>query len=101
MSDKLLPLGTVVSLIDSPSMIMITGFYPISHESKKIFRYLGIPYPIGISKESDMILLNDDSIKEVLHKGYEDNVVLQYNDSICKLLETESVKEKILQRYQK
>lgn len=101
MSDKLLPLGTVVSLIDSPSMIMITGFYPISYEKKQMFRYLGIPYPIGITKESDMILLNDDSIKEVLHKGYEDNVVLQYNDSIFKLLENDSIKDRILQGYQK
>ncbi len=71
MENKLLPLGSVVLLKGGEKKLFIGG-YGISNEDKKVFDYIGYPYPEGFMTPKVNFLFDNDSIDKVLFNGYKD-----------------------------
>lgn len=70
-STHLLPIGSVVLLQGGNKPIMIYGRKQISHNTQKIFDYLGCLYPEGYISEDYHILFNHSDIEQVLFRGFE------------------------------
>ena len=81
--DELLPIGSVVSLGDSGQIYsMILGYYLKNDSQRKIYDYIGVLYPFGITGDSDLIPFDRTDIHEVLFQGYQsDNC-----KAVCKAL---------------
>lgn len=79
----LLPLGTVAKLKNSPSTIMIIGYFPMD-KNNHIYNYMGVNYPFGIGISNETIMFDESSIDNLLYIGYQDIKAKEY----CKLLET-------------
>lgn len=72
MENSLLPIGSVVAIREEGEIrLMILGYYPVDPENKKIFQYMGIPWPFGIADAFAAVLFDDDQISELVFRGYE------------------------------
>lgn len=68
---KLLPIGSVVQLVNKKEKIMICGRQQIDLEEQVEYDYLGCVYPKGIDNE-DVLLFDADNILMVYFLGYQD-----------------------------
>lgn len=71
LSNKLLPIGSVVKLVDRESKIMISGRQQIDLETGDGFDYIGCEYPGGFDGEN-AILFDAESIIMIYFIGYQD-----------------------------
>lgn len=89
---KFLPVGTVVILNDATKKLMITGFCSMTPGHKgELFDYTGCLYPEGLLSSDQICLFNNDQIKEVFFKGYENEEETEFkkklNDNYDKMVE--------------
>lgn len=89
--EKLMPLGSVLKLKNSLSLIMITGYYAVDEEKNIVKPYIGINYPLGLSRKIQYILFDENSVEKIFHYGYEDEKVKKYNDRLKKLMEEKGI----------
>ena len=69
--DKLLPVGSVVSLdADKNVKLMIIGYYPVDPKTGKRYTYCGAQFPSGISKDGIVELFDQNDILKVVFTGY-------------------------------
>lgn len=68
---KLLPIGTVVQLVNKKEKIMICGRQQVDLEEHVEYDYLGCVYPKGIDNE-DVLLFDADNILMVYFLVYQD-----------------------------
>lgn len=68
---KLLPIGSVVQLLNKKEKIMICGRQQVDLEENVEYDYLGCVYPKGIDNE-DVLLFDADNILMVYFLGYQD-----------------------------
>lgn len=68
--DKLLPIGSVLTLKGGNTELIIVGYFPMEKETKKVFDYIAAVYPIGYRNEN-MILFNREDIDDLLFIGYQ------------------------------
>ena len=68
---KLLPIGSVVQLLNKKEKIMICGRQQVDLEEQVEYDYLGCVYPKGIDNE-DVLLFDADNILMVYFLGYQD-----------------------------
>lgn len=71
MTEKYLPIGTVVMLQNGRKELMITG-YLVSEEGKEsvVYDYSGCLYPEGIISSNQNAVFNHSQIKEVIFTGF-------------------------------
>lgn len=84
--DKLLPLGTVISLKDTNKKMMIIGRYRKleGDSTNKIWDYSGCEYPRVIMSDDDSYFFDADGIGKVYFKGYEDEEEVSYRKRMGK-----------------
>ena len=68
---KLLPIGSVVQLLNKKEKIMICGRQQVDLEENVEYDYRGCVYPKGIDNE-DVLLFDADNILMVYFLGYQD-----------------------------
>lgn len=68
---NLLPIGTVIKHRNFDNQSMIIGYYPVEADSETVYKYVGVSYPNGITKEMNMVMFNDVSIEQLLFIGYQ------------------------------
>ena len=79
----LLPIGSVVLLEGGEKRLMIDGVMQSDAEDmKKEYDYMGVLYPEGHIGDEFQYLFNQEDIKEVVFRGFEDN---ERNDFLEKL----------------
>lgn len=93
--NELYPLGSVVKLKNSGRLVMIAGYYPVRPETKQVFRYFGVTYPLGLTEQQGMLLLNDESIDCVEYVRFADGEVSAYLSRIYDLMEVKGLKDKL------
>ncbi|MDN6071310.1 MAG: DUF4176 domain-containing protein [Lactococcus plantarum] len=73
MTEKLLPLGTIVYLKEGTAKLMIVGRGASfdNGEGQSFSDYVGVVYPNGIDPE-DALFFNHQDIDEVVFTGYSD-----------------------------
>lgn len=70
MSEKYLPIGTVVMLKGGEKRVMITGFCSIEDKNRdKIWDYSGCIYPEGFLTSNQNCLFDHDQIEKIYHLG--------------------------------
>ncbi len=80
---KFLPVGTVVILNDATKKLMITGFCSMTPGHKgELFDYTGCLYPEGLLSSDQICLFNNDQIKEVFFKGYENEEETEFKTKL-------------------
>lgn len=73
MTEKLLPLGTIVYLKEGTAKLMIVGRGASfdNNEGQSFSDYVGVVYPNGIDPE-DALFFNHQDIDDVVFTGYSD-----------------------------
>lgn len=72
--NELLPIGSVVLLNDGTKRLMIVGVMQSDASGDgKEYDYLGVLYPEGHIGEGFQYLFNQEDIKEIVFRGYEDD----------------------------
>lgn len=93
--DKYLPIGTIVLLNNGNKKIMIYGRKQIHAQSGIMFDYVACFYPEGNINEKYTFLFNNEDIREVVFRGYEDEDEVEFNDELKKIdRELKRVKDK-------
>lgn len=70
---ELLPIGSVVHIKDSTSLVMVAGYLPISQkEPERIWSYSGFRFPLGFTNDDEVYCFNHDQIQRVYAYGYRD-----------------------------
>ncbi len=73
MEHEILPIGTVVELKNSTTLVMIGGYLSIADaDSEKVWDYSGFFYPIGYVNNNEIISFDHDQIETVIAYGYRD-----------------------------
>lgn len=76
--NELYPIGSLVTIKNTPTPLMIMGYLPIVKE--RVYDYIGVPYPTGLISEKSTMAFDHVLIEELVSKGYEDEdckVILQ------------------------
>ena len=91
MYSYLLPIGSVVRLIDNGPLVMIYGVRQIAskkdHESI-VKDYIAVPYPMGRLTDQYRYLFNHSDIDEVVFRGYDSPI----RESFLKSMEEAAIK---------
>ncbi len=70
MTEKYLPVGTIVLLKDANKKLMITGFGIIKPGSEKVYDYSGCSYPEGIIDSKSIFVFDHSQIADIYYLGY-------------------------------
>ena len=68
---KYLPIGSVCLLKGGKVPVMVTGYMGMNQESKEVFDYMGVVYPIGIISTNITLMFNHEQIEKLEFKGFE------------------------------
>lgn len=73
MTEKILPLGTIVYLKEATAKLMIVGRGASfdNGEGQSFSDYVGVVYPNGIDPQ-DALFFNNENIDQVVFEGYSD-----------------------------
>lgn len=65
-----LPVGSVVLLKGANKKLMIIGILQVNPTQRKIYDYLGVPYPEGFMGADNNFLFNHEDINDIIFVGY-------------------------------
>lgn len=70
MTEKYLPIGTVVMLKNGKKRAMITGFCSYAKDNQdKVFDYSGCLYPEGFVSSDQVLLFDHAQVEKIYHMG--------------------------------
>lgn len=87
--NELLPIGSVVRVKNSPSVVMVIGYGPISREKQSHFDYLAVNYLFGFGSGMQTLMFDRSSIDTVLFTGHVDEKANAYRQAIDALIQKE------------
>lgn len=90
-----LPVGSVVSIRFNPNKFMIMGFCTIDGNTKKVYDYSAVLYPVGLVSLDDVVMFNRDVVKKIHHLGY----INEEEKELKKTLE-DAIKNKKIKEYE-
>lgn len=96
MYEKTLPIGSVVILENATKRIMILGYCQYKQgEMKKIYDYVGCPYPEGFINSNKMVLFDHSQIKHIYALGFQNEEQFIFREKLKLALKKneESLKE--------
>jgi len=85
--ENLLPIGTVVQIKESPSWVMVIGYYPIDKKTERTFTYLGTVYPVGLGISNQAMMLDHESIEKIQFEPTQSDEAASYCSSLKTLVE--------------
>lgn len=84
MTDKILPIGSIIKMHDSDLLLMIYGYV---NKNKKIeddyYDYFCCIYPTGVNGK-DSILVKKEKIEKIIFIGYQDSKFSNFVDLLKK-----------------
>lgn len=86
MTEKYLPIGTVVMLKGGKKRIMITGFACKTANSDKIYDYCGCLYPEGFIASNQNLLFNHDQIESISFIGLIDEEEKKFKQKLNRII---------------
>lgn len=93
MNNKLLPIGTVVTLKGIEKNLMITGFCQQDLENGNKYDYCGCLYPEGYLESSKHFLFNQNDIEKILFEGYKNEEEIKFKEEVAKVLNEENIEQ--------
>ncbi len=89
MAKNILPIGTVVLLMNATKKVMITGFFQRTKEGDKLWDYAGCVYPEGYLDKEKMVLFDHGQIDKIIAVGYQDMEQFVFHDQLNKVLQSQ------------
>jgi len=83
-----LPAGTIVKLRLEDELYMIIGHLPakrLNERFARVKKYCAVNFPFGYDGIDNISSFNEDFIKKVIYKGYEDEEYKEYNEKLINL----------------
>ncbi len=77
---RLYSVGTVVKLKNSPSVVMIAGYYPIANGTEH--QYLAVNYPFGLGFGNEVLLMDAQSVEKVIYEKEADQTTAAFLTSL-------------------
>lgn len=81
MSEKYLPIGTVVLLKNGKKRVMIIGFM-VSSDGETIYDYSGCMYPEGVISSTEALVFNHDQIEKIYYMGLIDEEEKEFKERL-------------------
>lgn len=73
MANEFLPIGSVVQLAESSTLVMVAGYLPIMQsQPDHIWDYSGFRFPIGYTDDENLYCFDQEQIEIVYARGYQD-----------------------------
>jgi hypothetical protein len=99
MYKNLLPIGSIVRLIEGERKLMVCGRIVCKDQDETIYDYVGCLYPQGITSSSGMYFFNRDVIEDVYFIGFQDKEEMEYRHGVLDQLgELQVVDGRIVQK---
>ena len=83
--EELLPIGSVVSVLDIDHRLMIIGIKQINFDDNHEYDYVAVPYPEGQVTSDCQVLFNNNDINEISFIGYQDSERFAFLEKIKNL----------------
>lgn len=83
--EELLPIGSVVSVLDIDHRLMIIGIKQINFDDNHEYDYVAVPYPEGQVTSDCQVLFNNNDISEISFIGYQDSERFAFLEQIKNL----------------
>ena len=80
--DDLLPIGSVVNVLDYEHRVMIIGIKQISTNDNHEYDYLAVPYPEGQIGPDSQLLFNNEDITYISFIGCQDSEYFAFKEQI-------------------
>jgi hypothetical protein len=91
MENRWLPIGSIVKL--GGVKVVVAGYQAV--QKGRYYKYIGFVYPIGLYSKDEIILFNQEKIKEVLFEGYKfehfDDVMNSLEENYKKIMEEQGL----------
>ncbi|UQS82984.1 DUF4176 domain-containing protein [Bombilactobacillus thymidiniphilus] len=84
MQDKILPIGSIVTLKNgngTPVMIINRAALYETEEQTGYFDYSSVIYPAGLQDSNELCFFNHEDIAELIFLGYRDDEELEFADN--------------------
>ena len=81
-SDKLLPIGSIVSINNSEKKLMIVGLYITLRDNIEIYDYMGCLWPEGVLDINNNLVFNKENITKVYKEGFSDDEEKEYKEKL-------------------
>ena len=91
MKNKLLPIGSIVSLYKNNTKLMIVGYLQKTKEDDKVWDYSAVVYPCGFLTPNRMVVFDNIQIERTYYVGY----MNLENIEFLKELEKNNMKEEV------
>lgn len=91
MKNKLLPIGSIVSLYKNNTKLMIVGYLQKTKEDDKVWDYSAVIYPSGFLTPNRMVVFDNIQIERTYYVGY----MNLENIEFLKELEKNNIKEEV------
>lgn len=71
--NELLPIGSVIRLVNGKKSLVITGILQHDLETDVTYDYMAVPYPEGFISKEYVFFAQHENIEKVIFKGYSDS----------------------------
>lgn len=88
---NLLPIGSIVLLVDGTKKLMIYGRKQRIKTSNQVFDYLGCLYPEGYISPAYSFVFNHEQIQEVVFRGLVNDEETQFVEEVLSKVPVESI----------
>jgi len=86
MDKDLLAIGSIINTTQSEKLLMIIGYGYKNDETKDIYDYITVTFPIGLINK-EVVLVNKMDIKDILFIGYQTPQSIKEREKINQILE--------------
>ena len=84
----ILPIGTIVKLLESDKNVMITGYLQQNKATKYTYDYCGCEYPMGITGKDGNLYFDKADITAIVKMGYMDEETKKIQEKIKEYMGT-------------
>lgn len=85
MSNRLLPIGTVVQLKNSTARVMVAGY--LSESAARpgyVWDYTGFKFPIGYVNNNEIYCFDQEQIEQIFALGYQDSEQFAFSNKLSR-----------------
>ena len=83
MYNDMLPIGTIVNLINFPHKLVIIGYSDESSKSKDVlYKYVACLYPYGFMDRKNIYTFENKDIKQLVYLGLKDEKFVEFKNEL-------------------
>ena len=84
--EKVLPIGTVVTMNGSDARLMILGYQRYDLKNEKAYDYCACTYPEGYISDENTLLFNHDQIDRIIYIGLQNEEQIAFSERLREVI---------------